>query len=555
MGTAPTKKIKRRIKRAVNPAVAPVPAQKKIIKRKIKKVPRPAPAAVARPEPVQSAVEARPTPAPVAQTARQAPAKVPPKATRPVRQAPAQGSGQVRTVRAKAPLIKKTPAVVRKAPPIPVRKAPSAHVIKKAPALQAVRTAPAVAPAPRPTPTSKPVSAPAPTPRVRTAPVSEPSYDKEQFEEFAAQFDDMEGGQDFQEASTEYDVVEEYEDYEPEAEVVEEYYEPEVAPVSEEYEEEYEEVYEEVYEQAPYEEVVEEYSQEPEYDEQAVFEASYDQSQGDDVFDFDDTSDYEEFDEQESFEEDYADAPAEHRFLNYKSDKVYVPKLKKEERKIYLAYRNFLQSAFSASIRAGYEPVQPRVQAKNMGPKLKDDVVKILQEDMINAWSIMAAVYPYELGGLSGNETDDELLSIAERSGDEDLQDLIFSHIEVLIELEACEIREEVMGLRRDKKKIREEYNEMKYMREKVIETYVELIEKNNFPVDARKLMTNYLRAASKSPEKAYETLTTNPAMFSPILVDKMPRRLLGLLKPSPSDAKKMNKKIAKFLKKAKPQN
>jgi hypothetical protein len=296
--------------------------------------------------------------------------------------------------------------------------------------------------------------------------------------------------------------------------------------------------------------------EEVDYEQEEIFETSYEQSQGDDLFEIqEDVSSYENeyeelIEEINDFEEPVEESSG---LLEHKDDVIYVPKLKKEEKNLYFAYRNFLQAAFYAAEIGGYEPLQPRLKAKNMGPKLKDETIKTLQEDMINAWSVLSAIYPYELGGLSGNENDNELLSIAERSDDVYLQDAIFSHIEVMIELEACEIREEALGLRKEKQKIVDEYNEMKYKNDKVIETYVTLLEKEKFPINARKLITNYLRAASKDPEKAFETLTTNPAMFSRIEIENMPKKLFGLLKPSPSDAKKINKKIAKFLKKVKP--
>jgi hypothetical protein len=234
-------------------------------------------------------------------------------------------------------------------------------------------------------------------------------------------------------------------------------------------------------------------------------------------------------------------------------DPKFIQKLRKEERSLYKAYRGFLRAGFQGALRGGFDPVIPRVEAKYMGPVVKDEVVKALQEDMINVWSILSAIFPYELGGVTGNESDNQLLSIAENAEDPILQEAIFSHIEVLIELEAIEIRQEALGLKKEKKKIVKQYNEMKYMREKVINTYVEKLEKHKFPIDARKLMTNYLKAASKAPQKAFQTLTSNPAMFAPIEIDKMPKKLFGLIKPSPKDARNMNKKIARFLKKAKP--
>lgn len=80
-------------------------------------------------------------------------------------------------------------------------------------------------------------------------------------------------------------------------------------------------------------------------------------------------------------------------------------------------------------------------------------------------------------------------------------------------------------------------------------------IEKEGFPVDGRKLIKNYLSSYRINAKKAYETLTTNPAFFSPIIFKKKRKGLFGLFSKSsgnPEDGIKINRDLAAFLKKMK---
>ena len=82
-----------------------------------------------------------------------------------------------------------------------------------------------------------------------------------------------------------------------------------------------------------------------------------------------------------------------------------------------------------------------------------------------------------------------------------------------------------------------------------IIKRAADAIKKQNFPVDGEKLIKNYLNASKLNAKKAYEMLITNPASFSPLLLDKAKRGFIFKTKPSPEEAHKINRDLGKFLK------
>ncbi len=73
---------------------------------------------------------------------------------------------------------------------------------------------------------------------------------------------------------------------------------------------------------------------------------------------------------------------------------------------------------------------------------------------------------------------------------------------------------------------------------------------KKGFPVDARKLAANFLKESKAHPDIAVKALYENPATFAPILTDKLPRKMFGLVKASAQDAININKNLGRFLRK-----
>ena len=85
------------------------------------------------------------------------------------------------------------------------------------------------------------------------------------------------------------------------------------------------------------------------------------------------------------------------------------------------------------------------------------------------------------------------------------------------------------------------------YQKEELIEKAGSAIEKAGFPVDGRKLIRNYLKAAETNAEEAFKTLVTVPATFAPIMTNDVKK---GLFHVNPEEGRRINKELASFLKK-----
>ena len=113
-------------------------------------------------------------------------------------------------------------------------------------------------------------------------------------------------------------------------------------------------------------------------------------------------------------------------------------------------------------------------------------------------------------------------------------------HIVSFIISSVFKIKNEAKLLINNIKQSEKETNDLK-------KRFITAIERKKFPVDAQKLVDNYFNLAKKDPKKAYQTLITNPLFFSPIQLEKMPKKMFG--KPSAAEASAVNKRLASFLK------
>ena len=93
----------------------------------------------------------------------------------------------------------------------------------------------------------------------------------------------------------------------------------------------------------------------------------------------------------------------------------------------------------------------------------------------------------------------------------------------------------------------KEELLEPHYQKEEIIEKAGSAIEKAGFPVDGRKLIRNYLKAAETNGEEAFKTLITVPATFAPIMTNDVKK---GSFRVNPEEGRRINKELASFLKK-----
>ncbi len=223
-----------------------------------------------------------------------------------------------------------------------------------------------------------------------------------------------------------------------------------------------------------------------------------------------------------------------------------------EERALIRAWASYTKA--TSKIAQTYEKTtipEFRVMQEKLLPRYKPSVVEDFTHDTLLGWIVLLETYPNQISTIHPNSSDEQILSLAEETADPVLQDALISYVEILIELEACDIAYQTRLIGAKKKHMENKINEEHNLRRERIQKYIAEIEKRNFPIDANRLVMNYFKVASKDPEGAWATLTTNPAVFAPIELEKIPKTWFRK-KPRPEDGFKWNKKIAEFLKKLK---
>lgn len=223
-----------------------------------------------------------------------------------------------------------------------------------------------------------------------------------------------------------------------------------------------------------------------------------------------------------------------------------------EERSLYEAYCNFKDAVANLGEKSGVAVPEFQIKARNLYTRFKPERGRLFAEDVIKGWDTMLLAQPVRLSSLRAGASDEEILEFAEKTTDETLQLALISYVEILIEMEGCEIAYNMRKVKAKKRRIEKEIYEEHQRRKEKIQKYIEAIQKKKLPVDAERLVTNYFKTAKKDPDGAYKVLINNPATFAPIEVEKIPPRFFGIIKPKPKDGKKWNKIIGKFMKELK---
>ncbi len=224
---------------------------------------------------------------------------------------------------------------------------------------------------------------------------------------------------------------------------------------------------------------------------------------------------------------------------------VYGP----DENELVQAYQNFMASINEIAAAHGLKMPDLVFEPERLVPNYKPSLGWRINEDTMHGWDIMLKSFPDEIASLSPNSSDEEFLNFAERQKDPDLQLAIISYVEILIDVENCEISYEERRLKAQRKRIeRAIYEEYQRRRERK-QRFIEALKKYNFPIDAERLINNYFKTANKDPKGAFDALTTNPAVYAPIEVEKIKPRMFGLIKPTPEDGIRENHRIGVFLK------
>jgi len=221
-----------------------------------------------------------------------------------------------------------------------------------------------------------------------------------------------------------------------------------------------------------------------------------------------------------------------------------------DEEELAQAYQNMVDSITAISEAQQIEMPHLMFDSSKLSPNYKPSLGRQIVQDTLLCWDLMFAAFPEKLSTINPNATDEQFLNFAEGLSDQNLQLAIISYVEILIDIENCEISYEERRLKAQRKRIeRALYEEYQRRRERKLK-FIEAIAQKDFPIDAERLINNYFKTATKDPKAAFEVLTTNPAVYAPIQNEKIKPRLFGLIKVTPEDGIKENHRIGAFLKK-----
>ena len=220
-----------------------------------------------------------------------------------------------------------------------------------------------------------------------------------------------------------------------------------------------------------------------------------------------------------------------------------------EERQLYDAYCNFRSAVIEIAKSAAIDVPNFEFSADQLYPRFRPSRIKRLNHDIFESWKTITIAQPVRLASLPENPSDEQILSFAEKTTDENLQNALISYVEILIEVDGCEIAYNLRKAKAEKRKIEKAIYEEHVRRKETMARFIEEIRKQNFPIDAERLVNNFFKTARKDPDGAKQILENNPATYAPIQVEKIPPRLFGLIKAKPEDGIRVNKEIGKFLK------
>ena len=134
-----------------------------------------------------------------------------------------------------------------------------------------------------------------------------------------------------------------------------------------------------------------------------------------------------------------------------------IHNLQREERQLYDAYHNFRNAVTAVAQKAELEVPAFQFTAGQLYPRFRPNRTQKLNQDIFNGWKLLAMAQPIRLSSLPANASDEQILSFAEKTTDENLQNALISYVEILIELDGCEIAYNVRKAKAEKRKIERE--------------------------------------------------------------------------------------------------
>lgn len=237
---------------------------------------------------------------------------------------------------------------------------------------------------------------------------------------------------------------------------------------------------------------------------------------------------------------------------NIQADDTAANRLKQEEQELARAVANFQDGIVAMADKKNLKVPDTDYKEDMLYPNYKPSIGKKIAQYLLACWDIMNKYDPENMKRLSKDAGDEEYLAFAETLNDTDMQLAIISYVEILINLEICEVsyeqKKEILQKNRIKRELYEEYMELQERKA----LFIKKLKEKDFPVDAERLIGNYFRVAQKDPDGSFNALVKNPAMFSPIEFEKIRPKFFGLIKVTPEDGIKANQKIGHFIKKLK---
>ncbi len=162
-----------------------------------------------------------------------------------------------------------------------------------------------------------------------------------------------------------------------------------------------------------------------------------------------------------------------------------------------------------------------------------------------------AAIVSYLCGIPDVNDvTADQVLKIVKKNYEDQpfWKNIILDFLEYKLRQQKEANYKRNIELLKETTRILNEIRQEENRRKSLVTSFGDKIRKAGFRVDGYKLINCYFIMYRKDSKKAYDTLITNPAYFSPIItMDAEGNQIL-----TPSEAIEENKKLAKFLKELK---
>ena len=173
-----------------------------------------------------------------------------------------------------------------------------------------------------------------------------------------------------------------------------------------------------------------------------------------------------------------------------------------------------------------------------------------IAENFVPLESELSAVIHYLMGLRGASFPVSVMLEAVNKhyKKDDFWRSLLLDYVEIKQLQAEAEVQAEKHAMQEEGIGLYEKLKEFQKRRKEIVDSFSEKIAPQKFPVDAKRLFKNYLNMADLDSEEAWRVLCTNPAFFSPLIVeDEKGKRLFSI-----KEAKEVNKKMADFLRKMK---